>query len=318
MVDMIARPATPKPSAIPKPTQSAAPTATATPVPTATPTPVPDPVTYDFRDGSIVPTTTDGKADVVFGNLTIRKSATSAYQYNGKQHGVAFKNGNVIEIKVVGPTKIQLGDCSYSGMSEITLTNADGSWSQTQPAAKACGGVVEFTYNGPATTLKIALNAQVYVPYLKMIPIEGSGDGEPIPTPTPGPATYDFEDGSIVPKDTDGKSDIVYGDLTIKVGTQNAYQYNGDRHGTAFKAGNSIEIKVNGPVKVEVGDCGSNGVTELTMTGTNWSETKDAKKGCDNKVEFNYTGEEGTIALHITGTTYIPFITVTPIVVTED
>ena len=141
MVDMIARPATPKPSATPTPMQPAKPTE----APTATPTPVPDPVTYDFRDGSIVPTTTDGKADVVFGNLTIRKSATSAYQYNGKQHGVAFKNGNVIELKVVGPTKIQLGDCSYSGMSEITLTNADGTWSQTQDAAKACGGGVEFT-----------------------------------------------------------------------------------------------------------------------------------------------------------------------------
>lgn len=66
---------------------------------------------------------------------------------------------------------------------------------------------------------------------------------------------YDFRNGSIVPTDTDGKSDIISGDIKIKVGTQNSYQYNGTTHGVLFKAGNSIELTVPGSVTVTVGDC---------------------------------------------------------------
>ena len=58
-----------------------------------------------------------------------------------------------------------------------------------------------------------------------------------------GDAFYDFRDGSVVPTDTDGKSDITYGNLTIKVGTKNAFNYHGSSHGTLFKDGNSFEIK---------------------------------------------------------------------------
>jgi len=305
-----------KPTVTPKPTQQAG----ATPTPVATP--IPSPVTYDFRDGSVVPTTTDGKNDIVFGNLMIRKSATSAYQYNGAQHGVAFKNGNVLEIKVVGPAKIQVGDCGYSDMSQLTLTNADGTWSQTQESGKLCGGVVEFQYNGGATTLKLALTAQVYMPYLKVIPVEGTGEGEPSVTPTPGPVTYNFGDGSIVPTDTDGKSNIVHGKLTIKVGTKNAYKWNSAEHGTAFKLGNSIEIAVDGPVKVEVGDCQYSDGTSLTLKNADgsWSQTQTTKNGCYHngyKTVFTYTGEATTLIFAFENQYYVPCIIVTPIELTS-
>ena len=56
-----------------------------------------------------------------------------------------------------------------------------------------------------------------------------------------GSVVYDFTDGSIIPTDTDGKKDVTSGNLTVKVGTQNAYKYNGAQHGVEFKIGNTIE-----------------------------------------------------------------------------
>lgn len=65
---------------------------------------------------------------------------------------------------------------------------------------------------------------------------------------------FDLTDGSIVPTDTDGKSNIDYGIFRILVGTQNAYGYNGAQHGSIFKQGNIIEIDVAGDVNLI--DCG--------------------------------------------------------------
>lgn len=55
-----------------------------------------------------------------------------------------------------------------------------------------------------------------------------------------GDAFYDFRDGSVVPTDTDGKKDISYGGLTIKVGTKNAFKYNDAAHGVRFNDGNAL------------------------------------------------------------------------------
>lgn len=105
-----------------------------------------------------------------------------------------------------------------------------------------------------------------------------------------GDAFYDFRDGSVVPTDTDGKSDITYGNLTIKVGTKNAFNY----HGTLFKDGNSFEIKVNGPTKITLGGCQyspSGSITASSADGS-YTETKEAKtKDCYHN-DSNYTNEE--------------------------
>ena len=107
-------------------------------------------------------------------------------------------------------------------------------------------------------------------------------------------AFYDFRDGSVVPTDTDGKSDITYGNLTIKVGTKNAFNYHGSYHGTLFKDGNSFEIKVNGHTKITLGGCQysqSGSITASSADGS-YTETKEAKtKDCYHNAS-NYTNEE--------------------------
>lgn len=109
-----------------------------------------------------------------------------------------------------------------------------------------------------------------------------------------GDAFYDFRDGSVVPTDTNGKSDITYGNLTIKVGTKNAFNYHGSYHGTLFKDGNSFEIKVNGPTKITLGGCQysqSGSITASSADGS-YTETKEAKtKDCYHNAS-NYTNEE--------------------------
>ena len=131
--------------------------------------------------------------------------------------------------------------------------------------------------------------------------------------------TYDFRDGSIIPTDTDGKSDVTTGNLTVKVGTKNAYQYNGAQHGVAFKAGNSIEIKVDGPTKVTVGDCQYNNMAEMTVKTADgsYTETKPLKTGCykdgENAAVFNYTGEAATLVIEFDSTAYVPVINTEPV-----
>ena len=80
---------------------------------------------YDFRDGSVVPTDTDGKKDISYGGLTIKVGTKNAFKYNDAAHGVRFNDGNALEIAVSGPTKITLGGCQYSATDTITATSAD-------------------------------------------------------------------------------------------------------------------------------------------------------------------------------------------------
>jgi len=273
-------------------------------------------VTYDFTDGSIIPTDTNGKSDVTSGNLTVKVGTKNAYGYNGPDHGVQFKAGNTIEIKVDGPTKIEVGDCQFSAYEKLTMTSADGSWTQTVDAKKGCqhndGSVVVFEYTGAANTLVLGFEGTCYIPKITTTPINMEPTG-PVVT------VYNFKDGSIVPTDTNGKSDVTSGDLTVKVGTKNAYGYNGPDHGVQFKAGNTIEIKVGGPVKIAVGDCQFSANDKLTMTSADgtWSQTADAKKGCEHNdgsvVVFEYNGDANTLVLGFEGTCYIPSITVTTV-----
>jgi len=264
-------------------------------------------VVYDFKDGSIIPTDTDGKSDVTSGNLTVKVGTQNAYQYNGAQHGVAFKAGNSIEIKVDGPVTVTVGDCAYSNAEALTMVNAEGTWSQTVATKTGCqhndGSAMVFNYEGGATTLIIKFDNTAYVPSIEV-------------TPNKDVVTYDFKDGSIIPTDTDGKSDVTYGNMTVKVGTQNAYQYNGAQHGVAFKAGNSIEFKVDGPVNITVGDCQYSNATELTMVNAEgtWSQTVATKTGCQHNdgsaMEFSYVGEATTLILNFDNTAYVPSIKV--------
>ena len=268
-------------------------------------------VVYDFTDGSIIPTDTNGKSDVTVGDITIKVGTKNAYQYNGADHGVAFKAGNSIELKVGGAVTVQVGDCQYSNAESLTMTNADGTWTQTVAGKAGCwhndGSMLVFNYQGGATTLILNFENTAYVPRI-------------VVTPDTAVTTYDFRDGSIIPTDTNGKSDVSYGNMTVKVGTKNAYQYNGAQHGVAFKAGNSIELIVDGPSVIEVGDCQYSNAESLTMTSADgkWTQTVAGKAGCQHNdgsvLVFKYEGEATTLTLNFENTAYVPSITVKKLV----
>ncbi len=260
---------------------------------------------YDFRDGSIIPTNTDGKSDVEYETLKVKVGTQNAYQYNGAEHGVAFKAGNSIEIAVSGAARIIVGDCQFSNMTEMTIKSADGTYSETQSLKAGCyhndGSTAVFNYTGEAAaTLIIEFTNTTYVPCIEVVALHKE---------------YDFRDGSVIPTNTDGKSDVEFGSLTVKVGTQNAYNYNGAEHGVAFKAGNSVELKVSGPTKVTVGDCQFSNMTEMTIKSADgtYSETQSLKAGCyhndGSAAQFKYTSDAAaTLIIEFTNTTYVPII----------
>lgn len=221
-----------------------------------------DSVTYDFRDGSIIPTDTDGKSDVTSGNLTVKVGTKNAYQYNGAQHGVAFKAGNSIELKVTGPTKVTVGDCSYSANSELTIQTLDGSWAQTEAAKTGCyhndESAVVFKYPGEATTLVINFSATTYVPCIVVTEgIEEIADENGVPADSV--VMYNFVDGSVVPTTYDS-ANKVNGSISSKDGfltihsDGNLYYHDKD-HGLAVVQGDTIDVKVAGDAVITFSTC---------------------------------------------------------------
>lgn len=161
---------------------------------------------YDFRDGSVVPTDTDGKSDITYGNLTIKVGTKNAFNYHGSSHGTLFKDGNSFEIKVNGSTKITLGGCQYSQSGSITASSADGSYTETKEAkTKDCyhnaskytnedDYSISFSYNGDAATIiTLAFSNQTYVPCLNVTAI-----------------TEDIADNNGAVKDSVGIIELVY------------------------------------------------------------------------------------------------------------
>ena len=224
-------------------------------------------VVYDFRDGSIIPTNTDGKSDVTVGNLTVKVGTKNAYQYNGADHGVAFKAGNSIEIKVEGPSVIEVGDCAYSNATELIMTSTDGAWTQTVAGKVGCqhndGSVLVFKYEGEANTLILNFDNTAYIPSItvkELVPEVGDENG----VPKDSVFMYNFADGSVVPTSYDA-ANHVNGTVTSEDGflsvisEGNVYYHDKD-HGLAVLNGDKIEVKVAGDAVVSFVVCeyGSN------------------------------------------------------------
>lgn len=207
---------------------------------------------YDFRDGSVIPTNTDGKSDVALDTLTVKVGTQNAYQYNGAQHGVAFKAGNSLEIKVDGPTKLTVGDCQYSNAETVTVRSADGSYSETKSTKSGCyhngGAAMEFKYKGTAaTTLIVEFNNTTYVPVVIADPIDNTDDQNGTKKDTV--AIYDFASNAVVPMSNDSTNPIEK--LTSKDGflTLNSSKkmyWHDNQHGIAMFNGDSFEVKVSG------------------------------------------------------------------------
>lgn len=234
-----------------------------------------DAVVYDFRDGSIIPTTTDGKSNITYGALTIKVGNKNAYQYNGADHGVAFKDGNSIEIAVTGPTKISVGDCAYSNSTELTMQSADGSWSQTAATKSGCyhndGSAIVFKYNGEATTLILNFTATTYVPVIITESAVETGDDNGVPADSV--YMYNFADGSVLPttydsaNKLDGSVSSADGFLTV---TSAGRMYFHDKdHGLAVANGDTIQVKVAGDAVITLSTC------EYGTAATYWKATSE-------------------------------------------
>lgn len=252
---------------------------------------------YDFRDGSIIPTTTAGNVDVTYETMKVLVGTQNAYQYNGAQHGVAFKAGNSIEIAVTGPTKISVGDCQYSSGATMTLTSKDGSYTQTVESKKGCyddngNNLVVFTYKGDAAaTLVLSFTGTTYVPVIKVESLS---------------KTYNFSDTSIITNTSSQApttTETTYGSLKILAGTSSYFNHNSG-HGSLFHPGNQFQFTVSGATKVSVGDCQYSNYTSMTLTSADgtYSETINATKSETGTLDFRYTGADPTVlTLTITG-----------------
>lgn len=122
---------------------------------------------YDFRDNTIITSETDGSKDLVYEGLTVKAVSGGTFKLNGVQHGIQVNSGNNIEIKVNGASKIIVGDCQYSGLASLTMTDADGTYTQTAEAKKGCyhqdESAMVFNYTEEeATTLTLKLEATMY------------------------------------------------------------------------------------------------------------------------------------------------------------
>ncbi|MBS2097815.1 pectinesterase family protein [Carboxylicivirga linearis] len=133
--------------------------------------------TYDFRDGSILPT--DGSSiDNVSssdGALTIDKGAGSAFKFNDGSHGGQFKDQNVFSIQVANKATLSFSICVYSAEgATLELKNESGETLSTISASlknvegATDGDLSTYTFNGSAQTLTAMLSAggSVYIHYL--------------------------------------------------------------------------------------------------------------------------------------------------------
>lgn len=130
---------------------------------------------FDFRDGSIVETTTDGKSDMVVGLVSITAGSQNAYAYHGTDHGSVFKAGNEVILQVAGNSYIKVGGCQYSG-GTISASSSRGTFEQSGFDAKTgkCyhqdGTTIDFLYVGDAGAVMLDFTSTTYVPYIQIVP----------------------------------------------------------------------------------------------------------------------------------------------------
>ena len=276
---------------------------------------------FNLADGSIIPTTTDGKSNLDYGIFRLFVGPSNAYRWNDAQHGMEFKVGNYIEIDVAGSVTLKIGGCQYSaGASKITVSDKNGAYTLTKSSkTKSCNETLDFVYSGAATTLKIEFKEnKTYVPFINVLaPKNGISTDTPVNNII---YNFDLTDGSIIPTNTTGKTAINLGLFSLAVGNSNAYGYNGATHGSILKTGNSITLKVAGNSTIRFGGCQySNGTIAATSTTGTFDKASQSSKTAkcyhqDNStVDFIYVGGAGTITFNFTGTNYIPNIQIVPI-----
>ncbi|PZX17900.1 pectin methylesterase-like acyl-CoA thioesterase [Breznakibacter xylanolyticus] len=131
---------------------------------------------FDLRDGSIIPTTTDGKSTIEQGLFKIEPGASNAYGYNGSTHGSVLKAGNKITLKVAGNSYIKLGGCQYSN-GTVDVSSTTGAFDKTSQDTKTTmcfhedGSMVDFLYVGTAGTVELLFSGTTYIPMIQILPV---------------------------------------------------------------------------------------------------------------------------------------------------
>nr|WP_321453447.1 pectinesterase family protein [uncultured Carboxylicivirga sp.] len=140
--------------------------------------------TYDFRDGSILPTDGSSIDNVSSGDgaLTINKGDGSAFKFNDGTHGGQFKDKNVFSIQVANKATISFSICVHSASGATlelkdetgtTLSTISASLKNVEGATD--GDLSTYTFNGSAQTITGTLSAggSVYIHYLTVTNEDG-------------------------------------------------------------------------------------------------------------------------------------------------
>ncbi|WP_232826532.1 pectinesterase family protein [Lewinella sp. IMCC34183] len=270
--------------------------------------------TYDFTDGTVAANgeTSDG---------VVKLGGT--YAQHGDKYGLNLKADGQISVAVQGSATIRFLGSVHSGLEMTGTAETTGDLGvQSTRVENDLQDTYAFTYAGPATTLVFTLATgegnDLYLPSLDVIPAQPGMDfSEPDAEIV---YYFDFRDGSIVPTDTEGQSDLQAGLLDLRVGTQNAYGFNGAQHGVALKPGNQVEVAVAGNSLLRLGgSIYSNGMIEASSTTGSFevdamSATASGNYGNDGAtLDFLYVGEAGTVTFDFTGTTYLPYLEIVPL-----
>ncbi|MCH4551718.1 pectinesterase family protein [Aestuariibaculum lutulentum] len=134
---------------------------------------------FDLRDESIIPSTYPGNV-YELGLFKIDAGCCNAYAYHGTQHGIQFKDGNMITLQVSGNSYIRLAGDQYSG-GTITATSSTGTFdissqphqtATTYPQGADGGPWVDFLYVGTAGTVTLTNTGSTsYLPYIEISPV---------------------------------------------------------------------------------------------------------------------------------------------------
>lgn len=133
---------------------------------------------FDFRDQSIVASSDPGNVAIEKGLIKIESGPSNAYAFHGTQHGIYYKPGNFITLKVAGNSKIRLGGDQFGG-GTITATSEAGEFktsSQTNKTASTYADnarvFVDFIYvGGPGTVILTNSGTTSYLPVIELSPI---------------------------------------------------------------------------------------------------------------------------------------------------
>ena len=131
---------------------------------------------YDFRDGSIIPTSTTGTDDLHLGLVDVLVGPSNAYGYNGAQHGSVLKTGNQIKLQVAGNARIRIGGSIYSN-GAISVSSDTGNFDILSQSSTTSGNfgndgsTVDFLYVGTAGTITLDFTGTNYVPYIETAPV---------------------------------------------------------------------------------------------------------------------------------------------------